>query len=163
MTDAVVDIAIERLPAGFDRWPELLALILRSFAYMNGVIDPPSSALRLTPESLARKSANEVCFIALDGDRLAGCVFAAERPDALYIGKLAVDPAEQGKGIGRRLINAVEDLAHRLPKRALELETRIELTGNHATFRRMGFVEIARTAHPGFDRPTSITFRKRLA
>ena len=24
MTDAIADIAIERLPAGFDRWPELL-------------------------------------------------------------------------------------------------------------------------------------------
>ena len=48
-------------------------------------------------------------------------------------------------------------------KPALELQTRIELTGNHAAFRRMGFVETARTAHPGFDRPTSITFRKRLA
>ena len=57
MTDAVADIAIERLPADFDRWPELLALILRSFAYMDGFIDPPSSALRLTPDLLARKSA----------------------------------------------------------------------------------------------------------
>ena len=163
MTDAIADIAIERLPDGFDRWPELLDLILRSFAYMEGVIDPPSSALRLTPDTLAHKSAKEVCFVALDGERLAGCVFAAERPDALYVGKLAVDPGEQGKGIGRRLMNAVEELARRLPKPALELETRIELSGNHAAFQRMGFVETARTAHPGFDRLTSITFRKRLA
>ena len=41
MTGAVAEIAIERLPADFDRWPELLAMILRSFAYMNGIIDPP--------------------------------------------------------------------------------------------------------------------------
>jgi len=162
MTEAVAGIAVERLPAGFDRWPELLALIQRSFSYMGGVIDPPSSALRLMPESLAEKSANEVCFVALVGDRLAGCVFAAERPDVLYVGKLAVDPGEQGKGIGRRLMNAVEDLARRTAKPALELETRIELTENHATFRRMGFVEVACTAHPGFDRPTSVTFRKHL-
>ena len=163
MTEVVADIAIERLPAGFDRWQELLALILRSFAYMDGVIDPPSSALRLTPESLARKSAKEVCFVAFDGDRLVGCVFVAERRDALYVGKFAIDPREQGKGIGRRLMKAVEDHARRLDSPALELETRIELTGNHAAFRRMGFLETAHTAHPGFDRPTSITFRKRLA
>ena len=42
----------------------------------------------------------------------------------------------------------------------LELQTRVELTENHATFRALGFVEVARTAHPGYDRPTSITFRR---
>jgi hypothetical protein len=43
----------------------------------------------------------------------------------------------------------------------LELQTRVELTENHATFRAMGFVETGRTAHPGYDR-TSITFRRAL-
>ncbi len=125
---------------------------------MDGVIDPPSSAHRLTPASLAEKTAKEFCFVARKGDRLVGCVFAGEHGDALYVGKLAVDPAEQGNGIGRRLIAAVEDLALRLRKPALELETRVELTGNPAFFRRMGFVEVGRTAHAGYDRPTSITF-----
>ncbi len=60
-------------------------------------------------------------------------------------------------------MDAVEDLARRLNKPALELETRVELTGNHALFQRMGFVETARNAHAGFVRPTSITFRKHLA
>ena len=44
----------------------------------------------------------------------------------------------------------------------VELETRVELTSNHATFRALGFVESGRSAHPGFDRPTSLTFRKSL-
>ena len=163
MTGAVAEIAIERLPADFDRWPELLAMILRSFAYMNGIIDPPSSALRLTPSSLALKSANETCFVATKGQKLVGCAFAAEQSDVLYVGKLAVDPSEQGRGVGSRLMDAAQDLARRLNKPALELETRVELTGNHALFQRMGFVETARKAHAGFVRPTSITFRKHLA
>jgi hypothetical protein len=37
---------------------------------------------------------------------------------------------------------------------------RVELTETHATFRALGFTETGRTAHPGFDRPTSITFRR---
>lgn len=163
MREAAADIAVERLPDGFDRWQELLELILGSFSFMDGVIDPPSSVHRLTPGSLAEKAANEFCLVGWNKGRLAGCVFARERGDALYIGKLAVDPVEQGNGIGRRLIAAVEDLALRLRKATLELETRVELTGNHAFFRRLGFDEVARTAHPGYDRPTSITFRKRLA
>jgi GNAT superfamily N-acetyltransferase len=163
MSTAVADIAVERLPGGFDRWQELLDVILHSFAFMDGVIDPPSSAHRLTPALLAEKAANEFCHVVWNGNRLIGCVFARERGDALYISKLAVDPAEQNSGIGRRLIATVEDLALRLRKAALELETRVELTGNHAFFRRLGFIEVGRTAHAGYDRPTSITFRKRLA
>ena len=44
----------------------------------------------------------------------------------------------------------------------LELQTRIELTENQATFGRMGFVKTAETAHEGFDRPTSITMRAKV-
>jgi GNAT superfamily N-acetyltransferase len=156
-------VAIERLPSDFNRWRELLALIRKSFAYMDGFIDPPSSARLLTADSLREKAEDEICFLALDKTRLAGCVFAAERGDALYIGKLAADPTLQRLGIGRALMQAVESLASQMGKPALELQTRVELLANHATFRRMGFVEVGRTAHPGFDRPTSITFRKRLA
>ena len=48
-------------------------------------------------------------------------------------------------------------------KPALELQTRIELTGNHAVFARLGFHETERTAHAGYARPTSITMRKALS
>ncbi|MFN7434077.1 MAG: N-acetyltransferase, partial [Betaproteobacteria bacterium] len=43
---------------------------------------------------------------------------------------------------------------------ALELQTRIELTENHATFAALGFAKVAETAHPGYARPTSITLRR---
>jgi hypothetical protein len=42
----------------------------------------------------------------------------------------------------------------------VELQTRIELVENHAIFAALGFVETARTAHKGYDRPTTLTFRK---
>ncbi len=156
------DVTIGPLPADFDRWRELLDLILRSFAYMDGVIDPPSSAYRLTPDLLARKASRQACFVAAIGPKLAGCAFAEERDNLVYLSTLAVDPDSQGSGIGRGLIAAVEAHALKAGKPMLELQTRVELDANHATFRRLGFVEIGRTAHSGFDRPTSITFRKSL-
>ena len=67
-----------------------------------------------------------------------------------YVGKLAVDPGCQGQGIGRRLMQAVEALARSRGKAAIELQTRIELTGNHAAFARLGFHETDRTAHDGY-------------
>lgn len=158
----MANLTVTRLPEDFSAWDELFDLIMRSFAYMDGVIDPPSSAHRLTPANLRDKASDEACFIATLDGRLAGCIFAAERPDAFYVGKLAVDDSLRGMGIGRALMQAAERHAMARGKATLELQTRIELAANHATFERMGFVEVERTAHHGYDRPTSITYRKTL-
>jgi ribosomal protein S18 acetylase RimI-like enzyme len=156
------ELSIVPLPDGFDRWDELLGLILTSFRYMDGVIDPPSSALRLTQEALKQKAAEESVFLALLDGRMVGCVFLAEKQDHFYLGKLAIDPACQGRGIGRRLIEAAEALVGTTAKPIIELQVRVELSRNQATFTRLGFRETGRTAHAGFNRPTSITMRKDL-
>lgn len=160
MTDP--GIAISRLPADFVDWSELLALINGAFAYMDGVIDPPSSARRLTAGSLAEKATRETCFVAMEKSRLVGCIFARERDDHLYVGKLAITPSHQKRAVGRALLQAAEEQARILGKPILELQTRIELTGNHAAFARLGFRETQRTAHAGYDRPTTLTMRKYL-
>lgn len=156
-------ISIIGQPERFDDWQALLDLILRSFAYMDGVIEPPSSAHRLTPQTLEARARQETLLLAYSGDQLAGCLFVADRGDHAYLGKLAIDPALQSQGLGRRLVEAAERLARAAGKKALELDTRIELHGNHAAFAKLGFEEVARTAHPGFDRPTSITMGKALS
>lgn len=155
-------ISIVGLPERFNSWQALLDLILRSFAYMDGLVDPPSSAHRLSPKMLETKARQETLLLAYRGDQLAGCLFIADRGDHAYLGKLAVDPALQSRGLGRRLVEAAETIARASGKKAIEIETRVELHGNHAAFARLGFREVARTAHPGFDRPTSITMRKAL-
>lgn len=139
-------------------WPALLSLIHRAFAYMEGVIDPPSSLHRLTPESVAALSRDgEIWAI---GTPPVACVFLTPEPDALYLGKLAVDPSQQGRGHARTLIDLAAMRARALGLPALELRTRVELVANHAIFARMGFTRTAATAHSGYDRPTSLTFRR---
>lgn len=155
-------IAIARNPPKFSDWPGLLTLILDAFAPMHGRIDPPSSALALTPEALADKAGREWLFLAREDAALAGCAFAVPQGEWLYLGKLAVAPALQGQGIGRRLISAIEAAGRKAGHKGIELQTRVELTENHTAFARMGFTEAARTAHPGFARPTSVTMRKRF-
>lgn len=128
---------------------------------MEGVIDPPSSLHSLTAEAIAAQSRSGEVWVI--GTPALACVFLTPKPDALYIGKLAVDPPHQGKGHARALLACAEARARDLGLSALELQTRVELTANHAIFRRLGFVRTAATAHPGYARPTSLTFRRQLA
>jgi GNAT superfamily N-acetyltransferase len=155
-------VTIRPAPQDFDAWEALLALLHRAFAFQQGRIDPPSSLHRFDPVSLAVKARDETLFLAFEGAQVVGCIFAKPQGDALYVGKFAVEPGCQGRGIGRQLMGAAEDLARRLSLPALELETRIELTENHRTFAAMGFVRTAENAHAGYDRPTSVTMRKQL-
>ena len=155
-------ITVRRAPADFADWETVRALVLDAFAYMQGRIDPPSSALRMTVASLAGDAAAGALFVAEYGGELIGCAFVRPRRDALYVAKLAVRLDLQGRGIGRALMAAARGEARARGLTALELQTRIELSENHAAFARLGFVKVAETAHPGFARPTSITMRARL-
>jgi GNAT superfamily N-acetyltransferase len=156
-------IEIVRIGSGFDRWDELLALIHSAFASMDGVIDPPSSAKGLTPALLAEKARTEIAFLAVEDAQLRGCIFCRpELPDCLYIGKLAVHPDAQDKGLGRRFLAEAEAAAQERGCSRLRLETRIELTGNHAMFARWGFVKTAEKSHPGYERVTFIEMVRTL-
>ena len=155
-------VQIARAAETFSEWSEVLRVLQDAFAFMEGRIDPPSSVHGLTSTSIATKSREETLFLATDEDELLGCVFARRLDDAVYVSKLAVRPGRQAKGIGRRLMEAVEEHARHLGVGNLELDTRIELTENHAAFAAMGFIKTVEHAHEGYERPTFITMRKRL-
>lgn len=149
-------------PAGFAAWEDLLALLRDSFAYMDARIDPPSSLSRMGVEELRAKAQHESLIIAMEDEQLVGCAFAAVRDDCVYVGKLAVRGSARCRGVARALMAVAEGLASRHQRPFLELQTRIELVENHQTFAALGFEKVAETTHPGYDRPTSITFRKRV-
>ena len=138
-------------------WPPILALLRQAFAYMDGRIDPPSSLRDLTPEALTRQA--RVGELWIIGAPVA-CVFLTPKPGALYVGKLAVAESHRGQGLARRLIDLAEARARERGLPALELQTRVELVENQAAFLAMGFREVERTAHEGYERPTSITYRR---
>lgn len=146
-----------RLEPPFDA-EGVLVLVRRAFAHMEGVIDPPSSLHRLTAAHVLEQArAGEVWAL---GDPPFACMFLTPKDGALYLGKLAVEPALQARGYGRVLVKQAVARARALGFPAVELQVRVELTGNQAAFAAMGFVEVGRTAHPGYDRPTSVTMRR---
>lgn len=148
---------MQQLGSG-DDFNEVLALIRAAFAYMDGRIDPPSSMTRLTLADLARAAAEGEVWVT--GDPVIGCAVLTPAPDALHLGKLAVADAARGTGLGRRLVARAEASARARGLPAVTLQCRVELTELHAFYRALGFAEAGRSAHPGFDRPTSVTFRK---
>ena len=138
---------------------QVLTLLRTAFAYMDGLIDPPSSVHALTLTDL-QTPAQEVWVI---GEPVKACVILTPKPPKLYIGKLAVAKPARRDGLATILINTAVDRAQALGLTHLELQTRVELVGNQAAFAAMGFVETGRTAHKGFDRPTSITYQRKIA
>ena len=109
-------------------WEAALALIRRAFHGMEGRIDPPSSIHRCTAQDLQQ---GEFWVI---GTPPVACVLLTPKPHALYLGKLAVEPRLTRQGLARRLIAQAEVRARALGLPALELQTRVELTENHAPF-----------------------------
>ncbi|KIC32158.1 GNAT family acetyltransferase [Leisingera sp. ANG-M7] len=137
---------------------DVLDLIRRSFAFMEGRIDPPSSMHRLSLAALQEQCRHgEIWAI---GTPPAACVFLTPHPDCLYLGKLAVDGNHRGTGLARALVKLAATRAAALGLQVLRLQARIELTENHTAFARMGFRKTGETAHTGFAKPTSVTMER---
>lgn len=153
---------IVRMTADHTDWEEVLALIQRSFEYMEGIIDPPSSAKRLTADILKEKAKTDHVFGVFVDGKPAACVFCTPKKDCLYVGKLAIDKSLQGQGYGKRLMKRAETHALQLGYQSIELQIRVELDENRAYFEELGFSKTGETSHEGYDRATSNTFRKWL-
>ena len=139
-------------------WTTILRLIRQEFAFMERRIDPPSSMLTLTAEAIAIQARTGEVWVT--GAPPVGCMFLTVKPQALYLGKLAVADTQRGKGLARALVETAAARARPLGLPVLELQTRIEMVENHAAFRAMGFTETGRSSHPGYDRVTTLTFQR---
>ena len=141
----------------------LAATIAAAFAQYRGKLVPESSAFRETPEAIVRQFGDGAgAFIAERNGEPLGCVMHEPMDGDLYFGRLAVLPQARGLGLAKRLIGAVEDEARRRGLPGVRLGVRIALPQNQRLFNSLGYREISREAHPGFDQPTSINMRKPL-
>jgi GNAT superfamily N-acetyltransferase len=143
--------------APFD-WAAIHGLLVAEFAYMEGRIDPPSSLRDLTIAGIAAQAQAGEVWVIGPPPALVACMFLTPKPAALYLGKLAVRGDQRGHGHARALVACAMLRARTLGLARVELQTRIELLENHRVFAALGFHEVGRTAHPGFDRATTITF-----
>ena len=137
--------------------------IAASFEQYRGKLVPESGAFRETADAIAAELASDSgAIVAERNGRIVGCVMVKLMEGDLYLGRLSVVPEARGHGIARRLVEAVEDEARRRELAGVRLGVRIVLTENQRLFTALGYVEISREAHEGFDHPTSINMRKAM-
>jgi N-acetylglutamate synthase-like GNAT family acetyltransferase len=103
---------------------------------------------RVTPEILQPMLATGNFLLAEDATGLVGCVYVELRGERAYFGLLAVDPARQHRGLGRRLIDEAEDHARAAGCRAMDLRI-VSLRAELPPFyRRLGYVETGTAPFP---------------
>jgi len=73
-------------------------------------------------------------------DGLAACVYVEIRGEHGYLGLLSVDPARQGEGLGRRLVEAAEAHACEAGCDAMEIHVVDLRTELPPFYRRLGYV-----------------------
>ncbi|KAF0105498.1 MAG: acetyltransferase [Rhodospirillaceae bacterium] len=138
-------------------------VIAASFEQYRGRLVPESGAFRETAENIAAELERGAgALVAERNGELLGCVLVEEKEGDLYFGRLSVVPTARGRGLAKRLIDAVEAEARRRGLAGVRLGVRIVLTDNQRLFLALGYRETSREAHPGFEHPTSINMRKPL-
>lgn len=101
---------------------------------------------------------DEVWVLEVDG-AVAAVIELAPREDHLWVENVAVAPAHQGRGFGRRLLAHAEDEARRHGLAEIRLLTNERYAPNIAMYLRYGYAETHREPYEGTD---LVHFRKAL-
>jgi GNAT superfamily N-acetyltransferase len=93
----------------------------------------------------------QVHVLEQDG-RIIGALVLAVTEEGFLLEMIAVHPAAQGTGVGRRLLEFSEVEARRQGYAAIYLYTHEKMTENQALYSRIGYVEYDRRTEQGLAR-----------
>lgn len=106
--------------------------------------DPNLPPLTETVDEFVTRFPEQTVLKAMDGDRIVGVVLGEMKDGTCEVGRLAVLPAEQGRGVGRALAKGIES--------CFPDAERFELFTGHASeetlglYRSLGYREFGRKA-----------------
>jgi GNAT superfamily N-acetyltransferase len=86
------------------------------------------------------------------GRPVAGVITLVPKSDHLWLENVALDPAAQGRGLGRRLMDLAEQEAARQGHTKIKLLTHEVMTENQAIYAHLGYTETGRRAEDGYRR-----------
>jgi N-acetylglutamate synthase-like GNAT family acetyltransferase len=103
---------------------------------------------RITPELLRPMLDKGNFLVAEAAAGLVGCVYVELQGERAYFGLLAVDPARQHRGLGRRLVDESENHARAAGCRVMDLRI-VNLREELPPFyRRLGYLETGTAPFP---------------
>jgi ribosomal protein S18 acetylase RimI-like enzyme len=98
----------------------------------------------------------------LEDETLAGMIVIEEREEALLIFSVAVAPERQGMGLGQKLLAFAEDVANKRGFGTIELFTNAKMERNIRIYRKYGYAETRRRAHPTLANTVVVYMEKKL-
>jgi ribosomal protein S18 acetylase RimI-like enzyme len=116
--------------------------------YLSKMERPPAPMLADYTELIAHSDV----YVLASRSEIAGLLVLKAQDQALLIENVAVDPAFQGQGLGRRLMAFAERYAREHGLRELRLYTNEVMVENLAFYRRLGFEEVERRVDDGYRR-----------
>ena len=157
--------ALIRPLAARDSFDALTALLHRAYAPL-AAQGLNFNAATQNAETTRRRAAEGQCFVAELAGAVVGTVTVCgpydidsapwtadvpwfRDPDTAHFHQFGVDPAVQGRGVGRQLILACEAWARQNGYRRMALDTALPADGLRALYRRMGHADVGQVQWPG--------------
>ena len=120
--------------------PEVRALLAELDGYLNYLYSSISNPLM----TIAELRAPEVVFlVAREGEKLLGCGALVQRFGYGEIKRMMVAPSARGKGLGSKILHAIEVQALAFDLHVLRLETGVHQPESIALYKRAGYFEIS--------------------
>jgi GNAT superfamily N-acetyltransferase len=124
--------------AGVADVPGIVALLNAAFAMERAFIDKDRTS---APEIERYMTTGRFFVVDGDGGALASCMYLEPRGERLYLGMLAVNPSQQGRGLGRQMMAAAERHAVALGCSAIDIRIVNRRTELPPFYRALGFVD----------------------
>ena len=123
--------------------------------YIARIGKPPGPML----DDYAARVVEGVVWVIEEGAAIAGTVVLLPTTDYLLLDNIAVSPARQGLGLGRRLLAFAEAEAVRRGYQEIRLYTHQTMVENQRLYASIGYEETGRGTEAGYDR---VFMRKQL-
>lgn len=124
-------------PATVDDVEAIAALVNRAYEVERFFVEGD----RVTPAAVRQDlTTGEILIVTGADGALRACVYVRVTGSRGYFGMLAVDPAEQGRGLGRALIEDVEAYARARGASVMAISVVHVRTELLAFYRRLGYV-----------------------
>jgi ribosomal protein S18 acetylase RimI-like enzyme len=136
-------------PARPEEAPLLAALVERAYGPWVPVVG--RRPFPMQDDYAARVAAGQA-WVLEEAGALCGLLVIEAHPDHLMLDNVAIDPARQGLGDGRLLLDFVEAEARRRGLAEVRLYTNVLMERNIALYAKRGYVETERRQEKGFAR-----------